>query len=140
MVKKLRSEFEIERDLEEAVAKHHELSPFTAPADIAPLKAQIKELRAEMQAVLTKGAQACPECGSRPVGIHQPRGYELRCINPGCRRPVEEGEEAERLNMDPGTLILWRKSLGKTQEEAAYNWNGEDYVAPRPLFTVSKEA
>lgn len=62
--------------------------------------ARIKELRAELQSLLTDGAQPCPDCGNTPHGIRQARVYEIGCLV--CQN---------------------KRSFGKISYEAVENWN-----------------
>lgn len=98
--------FELQAELAEAVAWHNENSPASTPAELAPNKAKIKDLRAKIQEKLTEGAESCPECGLHPFGIEQPLHYEVGCLN----------EHEPR-----------RQSKGRTIDGAVYNWNNEIY-------------
>lgn len=125
----MRNLHEVEQELAEAVASHHELksSGRGTIGQIGEAKEKIRALRAEAQDILTDGAVICPNCGSRPIGINQPTYYELRCISVGCHNP--------EFPQSP------RKARGFSIGEAVYHWNNQAYfISPKgPVIRSSAE-
>ncbi len=97
----MRNEFEIQTDLTEILD-----AGYDDEAARLARKAAIKELRAELQWVLTEGAAGCPNCEHHPIGIHQPNFYEVGCAQVTCRN---------------------RRARGHTVGEAVHNWNEAQY-------------
>lgn len=97
-----RKPFEIEREIAELRAEHHEKSQNELPAESQARSAKIKELSNELNALYTEGAK-----GENLIGIKKGRGlYEI-------------GGEVD------GEFV---RSQGETVEEAAQNWNDGVYV------------
>jgi len=98
-------------ELQDAVKAHHEGTN---------MDAHIKALRGELQAVLTEGAQPCPNCGNMPHGIRQSAVanklpifiYEVGCL-----------------------VCANRRAQALTREGAVENWNNEIYIVPPAVET-----
>lgn len=104
----MRSEYEINQELKELLADYNANCQNMTSAEIGAHNAEVKALRAELQAVLTNGAKPCPDCLEMPLGINQPRFYEV-----GCSCPEKQ-------------------SKGQFIEEAVENWNNGVYFARPP--------
>lgn len=63
--------------------KYCELSPRVSPDELRPLHNQLKALRLELSAAITRGARPCPDCGQPPIGIMHDGAngpeYEVGC-------------------------------------------------------------
>lgn len=102
-------------ELKELHAAYNVKAAKLTAAQIAEEVAKFKKVRAELQEILTKGADDC-EGGHRPIGI----------FHEGTPNPFEIG--------DP--VVPNRRSRGAFLEDAVEKWNDEDYLPPREPETV----
>lgn len=106
----MRTEDEITQAIEKALAKHRANEARWSHAQRNKSRQTIRDLRAELAAVLTEGAKPCPNCGEHPHGIHQPWGYVVGCLSLTCSG---------------------RHSRGNSIALAIENWNAEAYYRRR---------
>jgi hypothetical protein len=108
---------ELQLELAAAVASYNlkKKKKSTTLAELAPRRAEIVNLRAAVQAKLVEGADDCPNCGRRPIGIAQPAYFEIGCADDTCSE---------------------RHSRGRSVEEAAAHWNDAEYFAYRTPAVV----
>ena len=102
----MKSEYAIQTKLNAALADYRSRANGLAPDDAVALKATIKGLKADLQSVLTEGAENCPSCDRHPIGIRQPWGLEVGCTGNTCHN---------------------RRAKGATRGEAVSNWNEAAY-------------
>lgn len=100
------TEFQINRQIEELRQQYHEaVGADEKPSVTRELADQIKDLQEQRSTMLSEGAEECPTCGNKPIGMKKRRGeYEVGC--PLC--PT--------------------RSRGESVEEAVYWWNKGEYV------------
>jgi hypothetical protein len=97
---------ELQADLSQAKAYWNKNRSKKTPNAMLETKLKIRQLTADIQAILTKGAQLCPECEQQPLGMQQPQYFQVSCTT--LHKPM-------------------RQSKGRTVEEAVDNWNAEAY-------------
>lgn len=81
-----------------------------------------KEGRLAASAAITKGAQACPDCGNKPHGLEQPfvldgevqTRYEIGCL--ACPPTLKDGKRHTH------------KVKGFTAKDAVTNWNEGKFI------------
>lgn len=58
--------------------------------------ARLKSLKAQLVEAITEGAGPCRACGLLPMGIHQPRGFEIGCSTCATSTPdaIKRGDDA----------------------------------------------
>jgi hypothetical protein len=61
-----------------------------------------KALRAEMSALISEGAEACPHCGQLPHGMEHPSGFEVGCLS--CK-PFQHTDGTMREHRVKGALL-----------------------------------
>ena len=119
----MRTEDKITKDIAKALEVHRaEVSGFT-PAEAQKSKIKIKDLRAELNSVITEGAVPCPACGLPPIGIHQPGSRQ--------RQPFYEiGCRGQDKNPEDDSQHL--RAIGISRKNAVDNWNeGEYWLKPQ---------
>ncbi|MDB4997483.1 MAG: hypothetical protein JWM74_4915 [Myxococcaceae bacterium] len=119
-----------------AVARYREIVHTANGNEVKAASDVVKQLRAEIVALITKGAQVCPICKNPPHGIEHPREkggaeYEIGCL---VCKPIKH---------DDGTIRQPRVRGGMLPQHAVDAWNsGPDFwnVAPDPLVDEETEA
>jgi hypothetical protein len=104
------------KKLQEAQAEYHEKANGLSPEEMSEERAKFKKLRADINEVLTKDAEDCPDCGNPPVGVFHDgttKPFEVGCLN--CRD--------HRV----------REAL---PEDAIESWNAGNYLPPREEGTL----
>jgi hypothetical protein len=70
---------------------------------------RMKSLQGKLSDTVAEGGKPCPGCDLPPMGMVQPRGYELGCSG-SCKD---------------------RRAVAGSREEAVEKWNGESYLPPK---------
>lgn len=105
---------EIKTDLAAVLAGYRAEAQTAPAADVAERVANIKELQAALAAAIAEGAQDCPECGTAPHGMEQPKRVGRRTYT----------------FYEIGCLSCARRSLEATREAAVEAWNAAQYLEP----------
>jgi antitoxin component YwqK of YwqJK toxin-antitoxin module len=118
----IRNEFIITTEIEELKRyRHSKITDGTMTVrEEQENGAKIKALNLELQAILTEGAEPCPNCGKHPIGMHRVLCYEVGC-------DVCDPEIVAKEGYDKGVRVSY-SSQGRTKEEAVYNWNKRNYI------------
>jgi hypothetical protein len=103
------------KELAAARADYHEKANTLTSPEIGAVTVKCKAIQAEIQEIMTEGAQDC-EDGHRPIGI----------FHDGTANPFEIG--------DPITRD--RRVRAATLEDAVEDWNAGEYLPPREPETV----
>ncbi len=112
------NEFEIRTLLNEALDQHRQNTNTQTEPERFASKTTIKALRSDLQALLTEGAEECPDCQCLPIGIRQPTYMEIGCTSQSCRD---------------------HRSKGIFIEEAIQNWNAQIFFSRPPITQPEEE-
>lgn len=64
-------------------------------SEVAVEKAKIRAAEAEIQGILTKGADPCPGCGRQPIGMKKPAFFFVGCVSPTCSERRSRGDSVK---------------------------------------------
>lgn len=114
---------EIKSEIDEAVNLYRENVDKWNRAEIAKSNEKVKSLQNEMSDTISKGADPCPNCGSKPIGIIRrevPVGNtNIPVYEVGCSVCAPEETKGKR---------KFYAAHGGSPQDAVSNWNTGQFV------------
>ncbi len=113
-----RNEEVVRAELGEAQTAYNDAVRVKPQHEVLPLSRRVNELRRELCAVLSDGANPCPDCGNRPIG--------LRHVH------VVGATNRKTFTFEDGCVACKdHRAQGSSVPEAVAEWNQAKYLPPK---------